>query len=576
MAVTLSDLLDIANLHENPDDRATALTEALGQEGVDLTALDDAAATAFDELEAAGSLDPDTIAGMDALVGVLEAVRAQADAVAATEQAARDAADALYARVHPDGETEQDGADESGEAAQDSTFRDAPSVAAEATPVPASTRPGRARVALSRLRSTPTPAARAGVNAGGWSLAAAAGLTDLSPGAVYEADTIINAAAERVTTLAQGVGRAQTPLLTARYQRDPELVCTDNRPDTQVIARAVDQSRLPGGALTADAGWCSPSEIRYEFCPDPTAEGILDIPTVRANRGGIRFPEDPDFSALYTGTGFHYTEAEMAAGVTKPCYTIPCTGWSECRLEVDGICIEAEIPMSATFPELIALYIRRALIAHAHRINAWRIEKMVAGSTPVEFTGTGTPPEYAYGPSATAGVLGILELQAVDLRYAHRLSPTAMVECVGPYWLHAMLRSDLAKRSGVSDFDVTDAQLDAWLAVRGLRVQSVYDWQDGLVDANAGIGGATPATVWPSTVEFLVYPAGAWLGLTNDVIRVDNLYDSGKLSQNKYTALFTEQGVAVCKRCYDSRHISIETCPDGRGPMPVATLCPAA
>ncbi len=99
--------------------------------------------------------------------------------------------------------------------------------------------------------------------------------------------------------------------------------------------------------------------------------------------------------------------------------------------------------------------------------------------------------------------------------------------------------------------NVTDSMLDTFFTTRGLRVQWLYNYQP-LDVATAGI-----ATDYPDTLEMIMYPAGTFVMLTDDVIRLDAVYDSTGLSTNTYTALFAEEGIALANTCFEARRISL-------------------
>lgn len=67
-----------------------------------------------------------------------------------------------------------------------------------------------------------------------------------------------------------------------------------------------------------------------------------------------------------------------------------------------------------------------------------------------------------------------------------------------------------------------------------------------------------------------------------DVIEVGNLYDQAQLKRNKFTALFTEDGIAVGKRGIESRKVTVSLDYNGAvGPEeypagPNASVYPAA
>src|SRR5262245_41935856 len=114
--------------------------------------------------------------------------------------------------------------------------------------------------------------------------------------------------------------------------------------DTQKALDSVgNERRLSGGSLTAAGGWCAPSETLYDLCGGETLEGLLDLPTMGISRGGIRFTTGPDFGFIYDNTGFCFTEAQVIAGATKPCFEIPCPTFQEVRLDVCGFCVKAPI-----------------------------------------------------------------------------------------------------------------------------------------------------------------------------------------------------------------------------------------
>ena len=342
--------------------------------------------------------------------------------------------------------------------------------------------------------------------------------------------------------------------------------------DDKLIADAINEKRLPGGSLTAAAGWCAPSQTIYDLCELETATGMIDIPEVQITRGGLRFTPGPDFASIFGGSGyFHQTEAQVIANTVKPCMEIPCPAFTDIRLEVEGLCITGSILQRRGYPELVERFIRGALVAHMHRMNAFIIAQMVAGSTVVDLA---PPVDVPLDTSATSALLSAVELATVDIRYRNRMAPTATVEIVLPYWATAVMRADLSRRMGVEMTNVTDEMIRAHFGTRGARLQYVYDWQDAFSGLAAGPGGAAPLTAWPNTVFFLAYPAGTWLRGSDDTIRLDTIYDSTNLGTNRYTALFTEEGVLVAQVCNGGSRIYESTfCPSGTTSATTAFVC---
>jgi hypothetical protein len=334
-----------------------------------------------------------------------------------------------------------------------------------------------------------------------------------------------------------------------RKDYDPKLIAK-NVTDDHVLEYAASQRRLPGESLVAAGGWCAPSETLYDLVELEAADALIDVPEINVARGGIRFTPGPSFGDIFAGTGFSQTEAEAIAGTTKTCYRVPCPPFTEIRAGVEGVCITSGILQDRAFPELTARVVRGALAAHAHKISAKTIAKIVAGSTDV--------PDLVAQGGAVAPVLNAVGLGVEDIKYKHRIARGATLESVFPAWSLEAFRADLAFRLGVEDFmNVTDAMIRAWFTTRNIVPQFVYDWQD------TAIGGATPAVAWPATLQFLLYPAGTWVRGMGDVISLDSVYDSAGLVENDFTGLFTEESLLVAKVGHESRQYTVPICADG-------------
>ena len=321
---------------------------------------------------------------------------------------------------------------------------------------------------------------------------------------------------------------------------DPRAMSVEQQFDT--IMSAAKESRLPGGNIVAAGGWCAPSEQIWGFCELETTEGLLSIPEITAKRGGIQFTKGPDFGELFADTdfGFIQTEAQAEAGTEKPCFAIECEPWEEVRLDAVGFCITAPILTNAAYPELVRRVLNLAGVGQARRINASTIQRIsTAIGAAVNYVEVGT----AGSTSGVSDTLDAVALQGLRIRQTNAMSPNATIEGIAPHWLREYFRSDLGRRTGVDMLGVTNAQIDAWFAVRGIRLQYVYDYQM-LATGNTGTW-----TAFPTEVEVMLYPAGAFVRLTNDVINLNAVYDHDLLTQNTYTAAFFEEGMAVANTC---------------------------
>lgn len=357
-----------------------------------------------------------------------------------------------------------------------------------------------------------------------------------------------------------GAVQHSVTLGTLARQFPKELFATEEASLTAAIDRATNEKLLPGNSLTAAAGWCAPSQIIYDFLDIPDAQDLYDLPEVGVERGGLRFPVQPDFGIAFTDKGFLYTEAELLALTEdKPCFEVPCTGFDELRLGAVGLCITAGILQQKGYPEAVKLYIDGLLVAHQHRISSYSLGIVRSGSTPISI-----PANSVMG--AYGALLNSVEIAVVDIQTRNRLPSNTTIEFVLPVYARAILRADLAYRRGVDLEQVTDAQLDAHFTLRHARVQYVSDYQTGGAGQPGvapGANGATAFVQWPDEIEFLAYPAGTWFRSMQDVIEVGNLYDQAQLKKNKFTALFTEDAIGVGKRGSDSRRYTVPLAVNG-------------
>lgn len=327
--------------------------------------------------------------------------------------------------------------------------------------------------------------------------------------------------------------------------------------DRSAIDFARNEANLKGGSLVASGGWCTPSETWYDLIDYMSTDGLLSLPEVMLARGGVRLIPGggAQFEEIFAATGFCFTEAQDIAGdydpdspgsQGKPCYKVDCPEWTDYRLEVCGLCITAGILQNSAFPELTEDTIRKALKAHAHRIDSNIIADVVAGSTAVAAGGLG---------GAAAPLLNAIELQALDIRSQFRMSDNATIEVKLPSWTKGLVRADVAYTNRTNMLGVSDAEMMAWFSDRNVSVQFLANFEP--------LYTGTPATAYASTVPFLIYPAGAWVKGATDVIDLGVVHDAASLAFNNYTALFTEEGYVTLPVGQGSRAVEVPVCADG-------------
>jgi hypothetical protein len=388
-----------------------------------------------------------------------------------------------------------------------------------------------------------------------------------------------------------------------RRDRGTELTVTGDREnDTKVLAFARDETRLEGGsllttwqnsvkdagdspnALTAAAGWCAPSENRYEICSLWGVDGIFDAPTTTAPRGGINYTSDYSWADIDAASSFtKLTEAQVEAGTAKNCVQLPCPDFIDRRLDVAVTCITGSFLQSTGYPEVVSTWTDGLLTKHEYEINQDILAQVVtqAGAANVIPAQGAAAPGFGADTSVTNNLLQAVELAAIDERERNMMRFDAPLEVVLPHWVLGTMRADIARKNSwhADPYALANQTIMSWFATRGIRVQFVRGWQD----AQSGLAGGpgditapiTPILAYPATVQFLIYPAGAIVIARQDVITLTNVYDSTNLKLNLYTALFTEEGYAPIFPCGDVRLYTVQACPSGVSAAPAYTGCAA-
>lgn len=407
------------------------------------------------------------------------------------------------------------------------------------------------------------------------------GLTDISKALIANAQSF--------GKMGGGRGSRQAIAQFRRTRGDEFTIDTDSESEAyNKLKHARDESRLFGGSLakqwqkniddgvslTAAAGWCAPSENDYDLCRQWAAGvGILDLPTVTVTRGGLNYTDEPDFPTIYAnavaaGGGSNFlTEAQVIGDTPKTCSEIPCPTFENRRLDVMALCIRVSFLQAAGYPEVVNAWQDGLLAAHEQEMNRLIIADLLARAGAATVAAAVDPDG---DDSFTSALLAGVELAREDIMYRYMMPWNATVEVALPHWVIPQIRADLSRRNGVNLLNVTDSEIASLFSTRGVRVQFVRGWQDGLVTGGAinpafpGGDAATPfMTALPSTVSFLAWPAGSAAVARQDVITLTNVYDAASLATNEFTALFAEEGFAPVYPCPGQRLYTITGCVGG-------------
>jgi len=553
----------------------------------ELRALEEAAVAAFDEAaDPENDVSAEVVAQAAQLADDIDAIRAEI--ASREEMALQHAADreALQSRVHGRGEAPTEAAEETTQelatelAVEEGEEVDEDEVVAGGQHYsPARTTPRNAtgkrklNVSLSAIQArapkveVPNTPLRS-------TLVASADIPGYAQGSRLDSMyDLVSAAHNRVRTVGTTTRGDDAPRYTVASMNRSFKYTLDRQATPQQISEVL-TAATNVSELVAAGGWCAPSEISYDLFNIVCEDGMLDLPTVGINRGGIRFPISPDFSSLSGNPAlWTWTETQDIAAVTgtdqsgvKTCGRVPCATFSEERLACDGVCLTVGNLMDDAYPELIANHMKLLMAFHAHKMNLSRINKLVAASVAV----SGTVGMGAVGESVINNVLGALELQARDYREKFAMCEDAVLEVVLPRWILDMMRSDIRRRTGVELLSVADSYIEGLFDALDIRIQFVGDWQ---VRTTGFPGGTGTLLAWPTQVQALMFAPGTFVlgeGLTLDlgVIR-----DSVLNQTNDYTAAWMEECWLIAKLGHESRLLTINVCANGRTGAADITAC---
>ncbi|MER6610211.1 major capsid protein [Streptomyces sp. NPDC000927] len=393
--------------------------------------------------------------------------------------------------------------------------------------------------------------------------------------------SLTNAVIGRAAKLARSGAGRQVQVASFQRQTPETHRVEDEMRDWMRITSASDERRLPGGSLAASLlkkqsltastpvppgigsggyAWCAPMEIRDEECQvEGSLDGLLDIPTIVTTRGGVMWPASPDFTALYQP--FTFSDGDFTAGyeLEKPCVSLPCPeGWDECRLKGASMCLETGIIQSHVAPEQVQRAMTEMMIAHQHYLNGVRIQSMVDDIAAESGGHTDLSDWGGHGPGLYESLLSFLDLQATRFRERRRLPFGTTVEVAMPTWSLGVLRADMSKKNALAGrWSTGDQEIMTHLLSRGIRPQFVRDWQDEEIS-----GDALP-TQWPSKFTFLMYTAGAYLGVAGPSIQMEMIHDKQLIQRNREIRLFAEDTYCMIRRCGQAASFTVPLCPNG-------------
>ena len=329
-------------------------------------------------------------------------------------------------------------------------------------------------------------------------------------------------------------------------------------------------------AVVAAGGFCAPLETNYDILGfGVTNRPVRDsLASFNADRGGIRWMNTPVLGDIPT---YDYDGPESTSSMTdydtgdypngaaisvwniaadeeavdgtptKPCFRIQCIGESEAYLEAVPVCLTIGNLMARAFPELIEANNNLALVTHARFAEQRLLRKIGALSTQV----TGT----ARILGAARDFFNQADRAAVAYRHRHRLDDNEALRVIVPTWLKNLMRADLVMEmpgdGKDANFELAEAKINRWFAVRNLNVTWHIDGEAGQYFTPQGTGALVD---YPNEVVWYLFAEGTFLFLDGGTLDLGLVRDSTLNATNDYK-MFAETFEGVAKRGVESYRV---------------------
>mgnify|MGYP003649548851 FL=1 len=341
--------------------------------------------------------------------------------------------------------------------------------------------------------------------------------------------------------------------------------------DTHKIKMLVPESSLPGfgqgteanGALTASGGLCAPLTPIYTMPNFGTeAEPVWDsLPVFQAARGGVNVPAATYVGDIETAIS-SISEADDALGgtyATKSCQDLTCPAYTETAIQILAHCREYGNLNARAWPEKIAHENALTMQALARTSEDFLLEQIKALSVNVT-NGVETLGALIYLidgiVKSTFGIRGRLRMPA-EARF------TALL----PSYALDLLLLDTIQ----TQFDRfrSKGEIDAYL--RGSGIDPVYyiDGNFAAGDDQIPDGSQTAAAIdgFPNTVQWAIFPQGAFLGIDSGSLELGIVRDSTLNSTNDFQ-VFGEKfrNVALLGPAQSAYWVTTDWCPVGQFP----------
>jgi hypothetical protein len=281
-------------------------------------------------------------------------------------------------------------------------------------------------------------------------------------------------------------------------------------------------------ALVAAGGHQAPFEVKYDiFGIGSAVRPVRDaLPRFQADRGGIRYITPPVLSSYASAVGV-WTAANDSAETPSPAAKLSLTvaAASETTVSTDAVTLQLQFGnlLSRAYPELIARHNELGLIQHAREAEGNLMAKIGSASTAVTST----------------SVIGMgrdflvqLGRAAAGYRARHRLDADAPLRAIIPAWVKDAMAADLTLAAPGDSTLNAYAEIDAYIASRGIIATYALDTSAGASAFGAQSGGAM--NEFPDTFVWYLFAEGSFLFLDGGTLDLGVIRDSTLVGTNDY------------------------------------------
>jgi hypothetical protein len=281
-------------------------------------------------------------------------------------------------------------------------------------------------------------------------------------------------------------------------------------------------------ALVASGGHQAPFEVKYDiFGIGSAVRPVRDaLPRFQADRGGIRYITPPVLSSYASAVGV-WTAANDSAETPSPAAKLSLTvaAATETTVSTDAVTLQLQFGnlLSRAYPELIARHNELGLIQHAREAEGNLMAKIGSASTAVTST----------------SVIGMgrdflvqLGRAAAGYRARHRLDADAPLRAIIPAWVKDAMAADLTLAAPGDSTLNAYAEIDAYIASRGIIATYALDTSAGASAFGAQSGGAM--NEFPDTFVWYLFAEGSFLFLDGGTLDLGVIRDSTLVGTNDY------------------------------------------